>query len=79
MIETIETMLRKNDLWANVYENKLSNEICVQINWGDWKHDHLKCKWIMLENGFEHTKEEIIDEDGSDCYSSIHYFVKKVA
>lgn len=78
MIEKIESIFKANDLYADVYESKFSNTICVEINWGDWKHEHLRCKWLMSENGFEHIREEIIDENGSDCYSSIHYF-KKIA
>ena len=26
---------------------KEGERICVQIRWGDWKHDHLRCDWLM--------------------------------
>lgn len=75
-IEEVEKILKENNLQANVYENELSI-ICVEINHGDWKHEHLKCKLIMSENGFEQIGENIIDENDSDCYSSIHYFLEE--
>ena len=35
--------------------------LCIDISWGDWKHDHARLKWVTEENG-------------SDCYSATHYF-----
>ena len=46
----------------------------VQIDWGDWKHDHLRVKWIVKEMGGVHIGSEVVEEDGSDCYSAIHHF-----
>ena len=50
--------------------------IAVEINRGDWKHDHAFVDYIM-RNLRNVTKfgEEVTEEDGSDTYSSIHYFV----
>lgn len=53
----------------------------IEIQWGDWKHDHLRATYLV-ENFF-HKKaeveqvvgvEQITEEDGSDCYSSIHMY-----
>jgi len=57
--------------------------LCVEITWGDWKHDHLWCDY-EVEN-FVKSKNhevvshdtEIIDEDGSDTYSAIHSYIIK--
>lgn len=51
--------------------------ISVEINWGDWKHDHLRCKYLTERFFDEIGKDvvietEITEEDGSDCYSAIH-------
>lgn len=55
--------------WGSDYET-----IAVTIEWGDWKHDHLRAKHLMKQLGFDQLIEIATEEDGSDCYSSIHYF-----
>lgn len=47
------------------------------ITWGDWKHDHLRFKWIVDELCMELKIPHVItsretEENGSDCYSAIH-------
>ena len=58
---------------------KSLDTICIEINWGDWKHDHLRTKWIVAEvldmmgfSGQYTMTEEVTEEDGSDTYSAIH-------
>ena len=48
----------------------------VHICWGDWKHAHLYMEHLMRELGYHKSHEQVTEEDGSDCYSSIHYYVK---
>ena len=57
------------------------NEVTAEysIRWGDWKHSHLRFKFLVGQYAKEHnlTKlhymgEEITEEDGSDCYSAKH-------
>ena len=47
-----------------------------EIEWGDWKHDHKFCDDLMRVLGYDLLQEELTEEDGSDCYSAIHYYVK---
>lgn len=47
------------------------------VIWGDWKHDHLLLRNLMLSNGYEFVREQVTLEDGSDTYSSIHTYKKK--
>lgn len=49
-------------------------EIAIEIEWGDWKHGHNYADYIMGQHGFIKTDEQVTEEDGSDCYSSIHYY-----
>lgn len=66
-------------------EGQLSGEIevadngtvSVLIEWGDWKHEHGCLCYLMHQKGFTQYNEVVTEEDGSDCYSSIHYFKKK--
>lgn len=46
----------------------------VEINWGDWKHDHIFCDRLMNGIGYVKVDEDITEDDGSDTYSSIHFF-----
>jgi len=54
--------------------------VVAQINWGDWKHDHLYYGYLLAEwakdNGFKILVQdhvtEVTEEDGSDCYSGSH-------
>ena len=49
--------------------------IAVEITWGDWKHDHGFVDYKMKELGALKLGEETTEENGSDTYSSIHYFI----
>ena len=75
IIEEIEKKLNEYNVWADVYDDYCG--ICIDINWGDWKHDHLCTKWAVSELldklGYEYTMtEQVTEEDGSDCYSATH-------
>ena len=48
--------------------------VAIEIIWGDWKHDHAYADYVMKQNGFTKIHEEVTEEDGSDCASSIHYY-----
>ena len=52
------------------------NEILVCISWGDWKHEHLACEQVMKNLGYIQAQEVITEDNGSDCYSSEHTFIK---
>ena len=51
--------------------------VMVEIEWGDWKHDHLRCDDLMKAKGYSLVEEEITEEDGSDCYSAIRHYEPK--
>lgn len=46
----------------------------VWIAWGDWKHEHASADYVLAGLGFEKVAETVIEEDGSDCYTSSHYY-----
>ena len=46
----------------------------ISINWGDWKHEHWKCDYLMEEAGYKFVGAITTDEDGSDCYSADRYY-----
>ncbi len=71
--QDIKRIFKENEL---CYEYAVNNNgtIEVHIDWGDWKHDHLFIKYIMWKNHYRQINEVVTEEDGSDSYSSVHYF-----
>ena len=67
----IRKYLKDNNLYCEVYEHE-NGCISVEIEWGDWKHDHRYLDYVMENLGFSVYKVNVTDEDGSDCYSAIH-------
>ncbi len=48
----------------------------VYITNGDWKHQHLRLKWLMDEFGYDQISEKT-EPSNEDCYTSEHVFVKR--
>lgn len=55
---------------------KEDDMIFVSILWGDWKHEHLWCDRAMAYIGYDEVNTEVTEENGSDCYSATHCFMK---
>lgn len=75
----IVKLLSDNNIWAEVGVNPISDMIEIEINWGDWKHEHLRTDYLvgtyLNSNGIHFMKsEQETENDGSDTYSSIHYY-----
>ena len=73
-IKKVYDLMRENHLHGDVWED--FGLLCIEVNWGDWKHDHLRLDWVMKENfNILMSATETTEENGSDCYSAIHYYV----
>ena len=79
-------LLRKNNLYYDVsvvmqepIETSNNYVAYIQVDAGDWKHEHLALDALINKN-FDVTLkyEEITDEDGSDTYSSEHRYSIRV-
>lgn len=73
----IDELMKEYRLFGEkVDERPEINMIAYEITWGDWKHDHLRMDWMMEENfkNLRSIHKVTTEEDGSDCYSAIHYF-----
>lgn len=69
----LSNYLRSEDAdFDEVYET--GGNIAVSIEWGDWKHSHLRANYLMKQLGYVLVNEELTNSDGSDCYSSIHFY-----
>ena len=75
--DKVEKILKDNEVYGYEldFNLELENVVYIEIEWGDWKHDHLRLKWIMEKNGFRQAGEDVTEEDGSDCYSATHTFI----
>lgn len=76
LAEAINKVFTENRLYVDVFVD-WDNDICYQIDWGDWKHEHLRADWLVKEflNGLGYRyliSEETTEEDGSDTYSAEH-------
>ena len=73
--QDIKRIFNENELCYEYAVND-NGTIEVYIDWGDWKHDHRWCEDLMGYLGYGELGCEVTEEDGSDCYSAVHYFVK---
>lgn len=65
------------DVWA-----KDNNTVAVDVEWGDWKHEHIRLDndvWMAFAFSDDCSIKEFYsvttEEDGSDTYSATHYYV----
>lgn len=77
IIETVNNELRKYNLYGEMYNDYCG--LCVDITWGDWKHEHWAVDSVIIETldrmgyrGKYTITKQITEEDGSDCYSALH-------
>lgn len=75
----IVKLINDNGIWAEVGISPIDYKIEIEIHWGDWKHDHLRTDSLvgtyLNSKGIHFIKSERETEnDGSDTYSSIHYY-----
>ena len=78
LAETVDRKLAEEKRYYEVWYD--DNSILVEVNWGDWKHDHLWLdsfvKKLLKDEGYDATVSvQETEEDGSDCYSAIHSFL----
>ena len=72
--QDLDNYLRKYEVYPDFVNISPDGSICVGIDWGDWKHDHLRADYLMRQLGYELVEERVTDDDGSDTYSSEHYY-----
>lgn len=58
------------DVWIE------DNEVHIYIIGGDWKHQHLYCKQLMEELGYEQV-DQLDEESDNDSFSAEHIYEKR--
>lgn len=75
-INAIIDTFKANSLAVDEIYQIEEGEILICISWGDWKHEHLCCDKLMESMGYTKLQEIITEDNGTDCYSSEHTFIK---
>lgn len=74
-IEKFQDRLDREHIRGTVYKHYVGTReiVAVEVN-GDWKHDHMATDYTAKVFGLTRLAEELIHEDGSDWYESVHYY-----
>lgn len=75
MNKEVQKIFKDNDLHYEWWESPNGN-INVNVEWGDWKHDHWFLEYVMRQNGYIQIDRIITEEDETDAYSAKHVFRK---
>ena len=76
-IPMLSKYLSDNGIYADVYHYSHDvPAIVVSISWGDWKHEHGWANNLMAYLGYTEIGNQVTEENGSDCYSADHYYLK---
>lgn len=76
--EELQNFLNANDFNYFV-DATFDGRLCIEINWGDWKHEHGYCDHLVTK--FFQSKGLMVDievdqteDNGTDAYSATHYY-----
>ncbi len=69
--------LTKNGIYGDIHTE--SRHTYLHIEWGDWKHDHGFADHLMSLLGYVRMGTQVTEDDGSDCYSATHVYLKPAA
>lgn len=73
-IQQLQNYLKEHNIYALVEE--FNNQFIIDIDYGDWKHDHLYLQLLMNELHYTLVDKVITSSDDSDCYSATYYYNK---
>lgn len=80
IVEKINCCFKKEGSPLRVYKSKDEDRFELQVNWGDWSHEHRFALSLIGEIApeFDYVKT-ITEENGSDCYSAEYTFFRASA
>ena len=74
----LDKYISDNEVYHDGVWHETENIVAVQCEWGDWKHTHGWLRTMMGYIGYKEVYEDVTEENGSDCYSATHGFVKTI-
>ena len=75
----LDIYFERNNRYYCIYD--CDGKLYIEIEWGDWKHDHLFADYIVEEKAAENNMvlvaatSILTEENGSDCYSATHKYI----
>ena len=74
--DEVEQFLLDHRLYASVTRHSDLPVLIVDINSGDWKHEHLRTRALLVKHFNVHYlwEHRYQGSDDDDCYSAQHYF-----
>ena len=77
-LNEVQKKLNENLVYGEVFPHIDGVHVCVEIQGGDWKHQHLACDKVMEQLGFLLTDIDYTDEDCDmleDAYDATHIYL----
>ena len=75
IVDKVSRIFREHQFhyeWYVQHDRRLLN---VDVEWGDWKHDHLHLDYVMAAEGFTPVSTRPFGEDTmDDTYSATHVY-----
>lgn len=74
IIDKVNAEFEKYEICSYAEAYYKNNDVIVVDVDGDWKHDHLATRDIMIENGCISLGQKEIGESDDDSYHAEHYY-----
>lgn len=74
-VEIAYKTLNENKIYPEIWYDSNIPVIYVQIDNGDWKHEHIRAKLLLEELGFTYAGKNELGNSEDDTYSAIHSFI----
>lgn len=75
-LKDIKKYLNENGVYPDVIYAHDADMLEIEITDGDWKHEHGRCRHLMSAIGYDQQVIITTEEDGSDCFSAIHKYIR---
>lgn len=70
--EAIQSLLDQNQIWATCEPCDFGVRVSIE---GDWKHDHLRARYLLIDAGYDYRGEVPTEDTGEDYYPADHYIL----
>jgi len=74
-VQKAYSILESNKIYSEIWCDSELPFIYVQIDNGDWKHEHLLARNLLEENHFQFVNESVIGDSEDDTYSAVHKYM----
>ena len=72
--EDVKRIFNENKLYYDWEVDPKNGHVEINVERGDWKHDHGFLIYLMHKNHYRLIDRNITEENGSDCFSAQYTF-----